>query len=519
MRPFAVAYMVYDPFNFSCIYFWLDQNLRELYLFDKMPAFALNHIVDFHPLTVSSQITLKDLISQLALSSHDYVLVMDCQIPRSILTAKDLLKLISQNPEYWQMAIADLLPPLKAQVIDSDLDSPHNVLALFHQYHLDHVPVVNFDGDFVGIITEQKVLRSLFTDSGYSQSAETALQESEARLQDIIDNASAVIYLKDLQGRYILINRRFQILFHVIREEVLGKTDLDIFPKDLADILWGHDQQVITDELPKEFEESISQGAETKTFLSIKFPLHNAKGDLYAVCGISTDISDRKKSEQLIATSLQEKEVLLKEIHHRVKNNMHVISNLLDLQSQYIDDHSIIDLFTDSQYRINTMALIHEQLYQSPSLGAISFDVYLENLVHNLFASYNCNPGCVQLQLDLEPVTLNIETAMPCGLIVNELVSNSLKYAFPQKRSGILRLHFYTHPESEKHHKDRRFVLVVGDNGVGIRNDINWQSTNSLGLRLVRMLTRQLDGVMELDLEEGTLFRMTFSELQYRERL
>jgi PAS domain S-box-containing protein len=486
-----------------------------------MAVFSLSHIVDYHPLTVSSQTTLQEVVTQIALSDQDYALVMDSKkgSQRIILTAKHALKLVSQHPDSLQIAIADLLPPLQVQVSISDLDKPQTVLSCFHQYQLQHLPVLNFDGEFIGIITEQKVMRSLLTNSGYSQSTETALEESEARLQDIIDNASAVIYLKDLQGRYILINRRFQILFHVIRKDVLGKTDHDIFPPDLADILWEHDQQVITEELPKEFEESIFQGVDARTFLSTKFPLHNAKGVLYAVCGISTDISDRKKSEQLIATSLQEKEVLLKEIHHRVKNNMHVISNLLDLQSQYIDDHSIIDLFTDSQHRINTMALIHEQLYQSPSLGAISFDLYLENLVHNLFASYNCNPGCVQLQLDLEPVTLNIETAMPCGLIVNELVSNSLKYAFPHKRLGILHLHFYIHPESKKHDKDRRFVLVVGDNGVGIRSDINWQSTNSLGLRLVRMLMRQLDGVIELDLEEGTLFRMTFSELQYRERL
>ncbi len=482
-----------------------------------MSAFSLSHIVDDRPLTVSSQTTLKDLIAQLALSSHDYVLVMDCQIPKGILTAKDALKLISQHPDSSQ--IADLLPPWQVQVNKSDLDKPHVVLAIFHQYDLQHLPVFDFDGVFIGITTEQKVMRSLLSDSGDRQSAETALEESEARLQDIIDNASAVIYLKDLQGRYVLINRRFQILFNVFRKEVLGKTDLDVFSKDLADILWDNDRQVITEELPKEFEETICQGDEVKTFLSIKFPLHNARGDLYAVCGISTDISDRKKSEQLIAASLQEKEVLLKEIHHRVKNNMHVISNLLDLQTQYIDDDSIIDLFTDSQHRINTMALIHEQLYQSPSLGAISFDLYLENLVHNLFASYNFNPGCVQLQLDLEPVTLNIETAMPCGLIVNELVSNALKYAFPQKRQGIVRLHFHTDPDSKKQDRERRFVLVVGDNGVGIRSDINWQSTNSLGLRLVRMLIRQLDGEIELDLEEGTLFRLAFTELQYRERL
>jgi PAS domain S-box-containing protein len=484
-----------------------------------MSAFSLSHVVDDRPLTVSAQTSLKDIIAQIVLSPHDYALVIDDRIPCSILTAKDALKLVSQYPDRYQSAIADLLAPLPAPINNLDLCKPHNVLALFQQYKVQHLPVVNFDGDFVGIIAEQKVMRSLLADSGYSQNAETALQESEARLQDIIDNASAVIYLKDLQGRYILINRRFQILFHAIGEEVLGKTDFDIFPKHLAEMLWGHDLQVVTEELPNEFEETISHGEEVKTFLSIKFPLHNAKGDLYAVCGISTDISDRKKSEQLIATSLQEKEVLLKEIHHRVKNNMHVISNLLDLQTQYINDDSIIDLFTDSQHRINTMALIHEQLYQSPSLGAISFDVYLEHLVHNLFASYNFNPGCVQLQLELEPVTLNIETAMPCGLIVNELVSNSLKYAFPQKRQGIVRLHFYTHPDSEKHHKERRFVLEVGDNGVGIRDEINWQSTNSLGLRLVRMLNRQLEGAMELDRHDGTLFKITFTELQYRERL
>jgi PAS domain S-box-containing protein len=487
-----------------------------------MPAFSLSHIVDDCPLTVSAQTTLKDLIAQLAHSSHEYVLVMDCNIPKAILIAKDVLKLISQHSDSSTIAIADLLSPLKVQILDSDLFDPlaiQSVLPLFHQYDLQHLLVVNFDGNFVGILTEQKMMRSLLTNSGDSQNVEAALMETEARLQDIIDNASTVIYLKDLQGRYILINRRFQILFNVFRKEVLGKTDSEVFPPDLAEMLWEHDRQVISEELPKEFEETISQGAEAKTFLSIKFPLHNAQGHLYAVCGISTDISDRKKSEQLIAASLQEKEVLLKEIHHRVKNNMHVISNLLDLQSQYIDDASISDLFADSQYRINTMALIHEQLYQSPSLGAISFDLYLENLVHNLFASYNFSPGCVQLQLDLEPVTLNIETAMPCGLIVNELVSNSLKHAFPQKRPGIVRLHFHTHPSSKKQDKERRFVLIVGDNGMGIRHDINWQSTNSLGLRLVRMLTRQLDGEIELDLEEGSLFRVTFTELQYRERL
>jgi signal-transduction protein with cAMP-binding, CBS, and nucleotidyltransferase domain len=173
-----------------------------------MAVFSLSHIVDYHPLTVSSQAMLQEVVTQITLSDQDYALVMDSQkdreIPSGILTTKHALKLISQYPDSCQSAIADLLTPLSSsqvQVSISDLDKPQTVLSFFDQYQLQHLPVFDFDGGFVGIITEQKVMRSLFTDSGYSQSAETALQESEARLQDIIDNASAVIYLKDLQGR------------------------------------------------------------------------------------------------------------------------------------------------------------------------------------------------------------------------------------------------------------------------------------------------------------------------------
>jgi PAS domain S-box-containing protein len=449
--------------------------------------------VDYQPPIVSDRATLREAIAQITQSNYDYALVMDCENMRGILTAKEALRVLAQQScasSVLDIAVADFLSPLTPLTVQID---KHDAL------------------EFKAIDVRDQV--------AMQQEAETALQESEARLQDIIDNAPAAIYLKDLEGRYILINRKFQILFHLAREEVLGKTDRDIFPTELADRLWEHDRQVIAEELPKEFEETFSQAEECRTFLSIKFPLHNTANEFYAVCSISTDISDRKRAEQFVATSLAEKEVLLKEIHHRVKNNMHVISNLLDLQTQYIDDANTIDLFTDSQNRINSMALIHEQLYQSPSLGAIRFDRYLKNLLDNLLASYSFSPLAVQVQLDLEPVTVNIETAMPCGLIVNELVSNSLKYAFPNNRPGIIRLQLHITPDSKEQLRDRQFVLTVGDNGVGIRKSINWQNTNSLGLRLVRMLTRQLEGEIELGLKEGTLFRLTFTELQYKERL
>lgn len=490
--------------------------------------------IDYQPPIVDALATLREAIAQITESDYDYALVVDRERIRGILTAKEALRILagrSLESSASETRVADFLPPLTIWVSEAELGDPHTLLALFHRHQLQYLPVVNSNNLPIGAISERGVMRSLLgantvdfdlvsaRHKAMRREAEAALQESEARLQDIIDNAPVTIYLKDLQGRYILINRQFQILFHLTREEVLGKTDRDIFPTDLADRLWENDRQVVDEELSKEFEETFPQAEGDRTFLSIKFPLHNAANEFYAVCGISTDVSDRKRTEQLVVTSLEEKEVLLKEIHHRVKNNMHVISNLLDLQTQYIDDVSTIGLFTDSQNRINSMALIHEQLYQSPSLGAISFDRYLKDLVDNLLASYSSHSVAVQLQLDLEPVTVNIETAMPCGLIVNELVSNSLKYAFPPEYPGIVRLQLHIHSDSKEQLKDRQFVLSVGDNGMGICKSINWQNTNSLGLRLVRMLTRQLEGEIELDLKEGTLFRLTFTELQYKERL
>jgi PAS domain S-box-containing protein len=444
---------------------------------------------DYQPPIVSDRATLREAIAQITQSHYDYALVMGCENITGILTAKAALKALAQQswePSALETSVADLPIPLASQ--SGKNDAVEFKAGAQHQ-------------------------------AAMQQEAETAIQESEARLQDIIDTAPAAIYLKDPEGRYILINRKFQIVFNLTRKEVLGKTDYDIFPQELADRLWEHNRQVIAEELPKEFEETISRMEGERTFLSLEFPLHNNANRVYAVCGISTDISDRKRAEQLVAASLAEKEVLLKEIHHRVKNNMHVISNLLDLQTQYIDDARTIALFTDSQNRINSMALIHAQLYQSQSLDAIRFDRYLNNLVDNLLASYSFSPLAVRAQLDLEPATVNIETAMPCGLIVNELVSNSLKYAFPSDRPGIIRLQLHIEPDSKKQLKYRQFVLTVGDNGVGICKSINWQNTNSLGLRLVRMLTRQLEGEIELDLKEGTLFRLTFTDLQYKERL
>ncbi|MBW4617910.1 MAG: PAS domain S-box protein [Cyanosarcina radialis HA8281-LM2] len=223
------------------------------------------------------------------------------------------------------------------------------------------------------------------------------------------------------------------------------------------------------------------------------------------------DITDRKLADAQIQASLQEKEVLLKEIHHRVKNNLYIISSLLDWQADTTEDRGMLDVFTEIQNRIQTMVLIHEQLYQSKDLGQVDFGEYIGRLVENLCFSYSQLDSYIQPHLEVASVLLNLETAIPCGLLINELVTNSLKHAFPKGRSGEIYIQFHQD-------KDELLHLRVQDNGIGIPDRINWQNSPSLGLKLVRILAQQLRAKIECDRTNGTSFSLTFQELNYRPR-
>src|SRR5919202_735749 len=222
--------------------------------------------------------------------------------------------------------------------------------------------------------------------------------------------------------------------------------------------------------------------------------------------GIDLDITERKQAETQIKESLREKEVLLQEIHHRVKNNLQVISSLLDLQSQYIDDSAMIEAFRESHNRIRSMALIHQQLYQSKDCAKINFSEYITSLTNDLFRAYGVHPGQITLEIEIEEVTLNINTAIPCGLIISELVSNALKHAFPQGRAGIIKVALHSDA-------DNQLTLQVTDNGIGFPEDWEFRTVKSLGLQLVNVLANQLEGTLELDRRLGTEFKITFFEL------
>ena len=215
------------------------------------------------------------------------------------------------------------------------------------------------------------------------------------------------------------------------------------------------------------------------------------------------EIAERKRVEEQIRASLEEKEVLLKEIHHRVKNNLQLVSSLLLLQANYVGDEQALEALGESRNRVYSMGVIHEILYQSRDLAQVDFNAFTQKLMTHLFNTYGIGPQDVALRIDISEVPPDIDTAIYCGLIINELVSNSLKYAFPAGRRGEIRIGL---------HSDQNcLILTVSDNGIGLPPDVEQRKSESLGLQLVTMLTQQLEGTAEFDLSDGTAFKITFT--------
>ncbi len=219
------------------------------------------------------------------------------------------------------------------------------------------------------------------------------------------------------------------------------------------------------------------------------------------------DISQLKSAEEQLRSSLGEKEILLKEIHHRVKNNLQVISGLLNLQAHHITDPAIRMIFKESQNRVITMALIHEDLYQSSDLSSVDLGGYIKNLSANLFSSYKIGHDRVRLELHVEHTNMVVDTAIPCGLIINELISNALKHGFPDDREGTITVRFRSIEE-------KNYYLEVSDDGIGLPPEVDISSTKTLGIQLVKVIVEQLAGTLEVDREQGLSYRIYFSEYQ-----
>jgi PAS domain S-box-containing protein len=311
-----------------------------------------------------------------------------------------------------------------------------------------------------------------------------------------VESASDAIGISDSQGHHVYQNKALSDLFGYATAEELEAA--------------GGGPVVVKDpKVAKEMFDNIMHGKswtgelEMVTKTGRVFPaleradaIKDSHGNLIGYIGIITDIAERKLTEQLIKQSLKEKESLLSEIHHRVKNNLAVVSSLLALQANTIKDAAMKLLFEESQQRIQSMALVHEMLYKKTDFSFINFRGYITSIIEEITSLYRINTNAITMDLQLDDIELDLDSAVPCGLIINELLTNALKYAFPDSRSGILSISFTK--------DDCTYILTIKDNGIGMPKGFDYKAATTLGLQLVNGLAGQLGGTLHIISEQGT---------------
>jgi PAS domain S-box-containing protein len=339
------------------------------------------------------------------------------------------------------------------------------------------------------------------------------LAQSEERFRLLVEGVTdyAIIAL-DTSGNVITWNAGAERIKGYSSQEIMGQHFSRFYPPE--DRALGKPT--------KELEAAVRDGyvkdegwrirKDGSTFFAdvVLTALRDDEGKLRGFVKLTRDITERKAAEAKAREALRQ-EMLLKEIHHRVKNNLQVISSLLYLQSTYVQDQNTLEILTESQSRVKSIALIHEKLYRSQNLEKLAFCDYVQDLLAEMIRTYRVHQEGIDLQADVKGILLGIDTAIPCGLIINELVANALKHAFPGERRGVVSV---TMQPAE----DGQFILTVHDNGVGLPHEFDWRRSKSLGLKLVMDLTKQLDGKIEVESNQGTTFRISFGEVRYKER-
>ncbi|HEV2687842.1 MAG TPA: histidine kinase dimerization/phosphoacceptor domain -containing protein [Bryobacteraceae bacterium] len=335
-----------------------------------------------------------------------------------------------------------------------------------------------------------------------ARKAEEALQASETRFHLFMNNSPALAFIKDEDGRILYINSTCERTWNTTLAKCAGKLDCELWPADVAATLHAHDLSVLRSGASDRAIEQLPlpNGSELQ-LLSFRFPFADANGR-QLLGKVSVDISEQVRTEQALSAAFSAKEALLRELHHRVKNNLQVISSLLAMQAASLNDFGVAQALEESQKRVQCMALIHERLNQN-NLDRLDFREYVETLSRDLFYSRCVDPARVGLRFELEPVLLGSGQAMPCGLILNELVSNSLQHAFPGGRTGEIVI-------SLSCDRNDLVTLAVADDGVGLRADFDLSPSTSLGLQIVEILTQQLEGTLHRETGNGAAFSLRF---------
>jgi len=358
----------------------------------------------------------------------------------------------------------------------------------------------------IGRKDKPPLLGGIALDITTRKQAEEALHKERDFAESLINTAQTIILVLDTEGRIVRFNPYMEEISGYSLEEVKGKDWFSTFlPKQDATNI----KKLFSKAVSKIQTSGNVNPIMTKDGRKLEIEWHDktlkdAKGNTVGLLAIGQDITARMKAEEMLKASLREKEVLLQEIHHRVKNNMQIVVSLLRLQSYAAKDKKIEDMFKVAQNRIRSMALIHEKLYRSKDFASIDFAYYIRSLTIHLMQTYQIDPEQINFIADVKDIHLDINQGIPVGLLLNELISNALKHAFPNGKKGEIIVKFHTDKKGKK-------TLNVSDNGIGYPDKVDISKPKTLGMQLIKDLTKQIGGKLDLDNKAGTTFTITFT--------
>jgi PAS domain S-box-containing protein len=334
----------------------------------------------------------------------------------------------------------------------------------------------------------QKLIFCVCRDITERKQIEDTLVKKEMKYRGIFDESIAAIYVFDTERNFIDSNQAGLDLLGYSREELLNMSMPDVDADPI--VILPAQKQLLGGERIINYEHQLKRkDGRILTVLNNSRPLTDAQGNIVGMQSTLVDISERKYAEGQVKASLKEKEILLREIHHRVKNNLAIISSLLSMQANIVDDQIVYSVLQESQSRVQAMALLHETLYQSESIASLDLERYVKDLIGNIITAFDGTTSRVKFEIEVRDVKLEINQAIPCGLIINELVTNSLKHAFANGQNGMMRI-------TAGYTKESEVALTVSDNGTGFSEDLSWKKSKSLGFRLISLMVDQLHGNM-----------------------